>query len=487
METARFWGIRLPSSINNNNNTDRQSSPSTNRAEELATENTSLLTSSASERMNASMTEQGSEAEESSDGTHTSTIPQGGDRAALLQETDVDSENNANTTPTTGNDPPRVEDSIIINLTNRLRCLFACLTVPIFPLGILLFIFLVRLLYCAFVKDISDTCTHPLKLYAVMSLALSSYFPQHKRVKTFLFGYQRERDGPVRPRSVRIYDQLFHLLVLNYVYFGMILVQSCKDDPVISDDASGSVDEDPISTCEQSCPSLYAATRSYVLILQVLVIVFLLPLVCLPFIYLWIVRRVTTEEAWARFGRVAAGEEEEEGGSVTAKEILEQMNEVVLIHNSGEEGLIKVAKKSSGNDADLEEGGDVSSVEHQSLEWKLVKDCCICQDEFDVFDETDYLAQTSGTRLNTTPDLDLEASDTAPLSMSPSPQSGYIPKKEDVIVQTKCGHLFHKECIGPWIYGPWTGDESSRPLNSRAARKCCPLCRRDLTEGGPSD
>lgn len=264
----------------------------------------------------------------------------------------------------------------------------------------------------------------------------------------------------------------------------MILVQSCKDDTPTGEDGVEDGTEDLISTCESTCPFLYGATRSYVLILQVLVIVFLLPLVCLPFIYLWIVRRVTTEEAWARFGRVAAGDDaEDETGGVTAREILEQMKEVVLVQNNGEEELVKVVQRVSGDNTDEEEGGGG----HQSLEWKLVKDCCICQDEFDVCGDTTNLAQEAKDGMDALPDSaypwSLPADSTPPTSQNA--QEDHTPKK-DVIVQTSCGHLFHKGCIEPWICGPWGEDESSRTLNRRAARRCCPLCRTDLAPSSSS-
>jgi len=285
----------------------------------------------------------------------------------------------------------------------------------------------------------------------------------------------------VRPRSVRIYDQIFHLIVLNYVYAGMLLVQTCKDDIPASDDAAAG-EVDLISTCQATCPYLYGATRSYVLILQVLVIVFLLPLVCLPFIYLWIVRRVTTEEAWARFGRVAAGEDaDDETGVVMAKEILELMTKVDLIRISGSEELVKVVKRRKSGSTDLEEGEAMTS-EH--LDWKLVKDCCICQDEFYVYDDDEtYSAQTARTELDitSTPDSTLSEDNTSTSLVQNSQPSG-TPEK-DIILQTKCGHLFHKECIEPWINGPWGESQNIRPLNRTAARRCCPLCRRDL---GPS-
>jgi len=265
----------------------------------------------------------------------------------------------------------------------------------------------------------------------------------------FLFGYQRDRDGPARPRGVRIYDQFCTFFFVIYVSIGMSLVYGCSnDDTPTGGDGVGGEDEELISTCEATCPSLYHATRQYVLTLVLLVIVFALPLVCLPFIYLWIVRRVTTDEEWARFGRVAAGEDD---SSVSAKDILEQMDEIYLL--KGEEGLVNVIRQGAGQDTDVEEGGTVSNVGHQSLEWQSVKDCCICLREFDVCDDAVDLAQASK-----------------------------IVSDDDTIVLTKCSHLFHKACIGGWIHGKWGAEEiSSTSSNLRAARRACPLCRQDLS------
>jgi len=267
----------------------------------------------------------------------------------------------------------------------------------------------------------------------------------------FLFGYQRDRDGPTRPEGVRRYDQFCFFLFVMYVIIGLLLVYGChKDDTPTSDDGVGG-DEELISTCEATCPSLYHATRQYVITLVGLVIVFMLPLVCLPFIYLWIVRRVTTDEEWARFGRVAAGEDGEEPRSVSAKEILEQMDEVDLLR--GEEGLVNVIRQGIGQGMDVEEGGTVSNVGHQSLEWQSVKDCCICLKEFDVCDDSADLARASK-----------------------------IVSDDNTIVLTKCSHLFHKACIGGWIHGQWGAEESSgTSLNIKAARRACPLCRQDLS------
>jgi len=375
-----------------------------------------------------------------------------------------------NTGPTTEED---FQDSIT-NLTNRLRCLFACLTLPVFPLGLLLAILLLRLLYCAFVKDISHSCTHPLKLYAILSFSLFFYVPQHKRVKMCLFGYHRDRDGGPRPRAVRIYDQCFHLVVLWYIYFGMLLVQGCKDDTI-----AGRDDQQTISTCAESCPSTYSTTRIYVLIMKLLVIVFLLPLVCLPFIYLWIIRRVTTEEAWARFGRAATGEDDEDETNVTTKEILEQMNEVLLIKMKGKEGQIKVVHPPRGCNGNLEEGA-VNGVEHQLLEWEAVKDCCICMSEFHISDNETHFTQIDSGVLDINTGLNF-STDPDNSSSSRIPQANHdLLKEENIIIQTKCGHLFHKVCISGWIHGQW-GEESIRNRqNGRARRRACPLCRQDL-------
>eukprot|EP00566_Odontella_aurita_P019323 CAMPEP_0113563380 /NCGR_PEP_ID=MMETSP0015_2-20120614/21043_1 /TAXON_ID=2838 /ORGANISM="Odontella" /LENGTH=306 /DNA_ID=CAMNT_0000465367 /DNA_START=381 /DNA_END=1298 /DNA_ORIENTATION=- /assembly_acc=CAM_ASM_000160 len=100
----------------------------------------------------------------------------------------------------------------IASLTSQLRCLFTILTLPIIPLGTALSLLLLFVLYAALVTDLTNECSKPLKAYALTSLAVFVYTPQHRRLKRYIFRYNRERDGPVRPRGVRLFDQLYHTL-----------------------------------------------------------------------------------------------------------------------------------------------------------------------------------------------------------------------------------------------------------------------------------
>merc|ERR1712238_638505 len=69
--------------------------------------------------------------------------------------------------------------------------------------------------------------------------------------------------------------------------------------------------------------------------------------------------------------------------------------------------------------------------------------------------------------------------------------------KEYVIVQTRCGHVFHHACLKGWVGGMWnitsnnnsnnsnsnsnSNEDSNQDWRQRKARKIfCPLCREDL-------
>ena len=123
-------------------------------------------------------------------------------------------------------DDPFTVDETIPNVTRRLRCLFATITWPIVPLGTLVSLGLLWVLYAAFVSDMRAQCSHPLHGYAVASLVIVIYAPYHGHVRSFLFHYSRERDGPIRPARV---DHRVSLLpavlgrhVLDYNEKGMI-------------------------------------------------------------------------------------------------------------------------------------------------------------------------------------------------------------------------------------------------------------------------
>ncbi len=351
-----------------------------------------------------------------------------------------------------------LEESIR-NLTNRLKYLFRCLTFPILLLGPLFFLQITNLLYAAFVSEYSHTCSHPLKGFAFTSLALFLYSTKHNVVRNRLFGYDRARNGPARPRSVIIYDQCFYCICFWYVYYGMTILSVCEDDTTSITDTgsnnnsgggggngdSGGEIGDLVSTCEVTCPALYGATRGFMLTLGLFTAALLLPIICLPFVYLWIVRIVTTEEAWARFGRVAAGETGNGSGSggnevVLAKDVMNELKEVVLVQNGddnngsdggggggGGGGTVRIVGKVDGEEGDDLEEGKISS--DKTAEWHSVKDCAICKCEFESMDYATYIQKLDQKEDNNDDDDD-----------------------GDTILVTKCGHLFHKSCISGWIY-----------------------------------
>jgi hypothetical protein len=113
-------------------------------------------------------------------------------------------------------------DGAIGTLTRRLRCLFSTITWPIVPLGTIVALALLWVLYAASSLDLRRTCSHPLHWYALASLILVAYIPHHAQVRSHLFHYSRERDGPIRPARVRMYDQFFHSVRLcsTFGYLG---------------------------------------------------------------------------------------------------------------------------------------------------------------------------------------------------------------------------------------------------------------------------
>lgn len=420
------------------------------------------------------------------------------------EHNDTNTTNTANNNNNDNNRPDMATATVdpITSITNRLRCLFACITLPILPLGTLLVLLLINLLYAG-LQEINLNCSHfddsmysnahqdeykddestiishyhPLKAYALSSLLLSLYAPQHKQVKQYLFGYVRERDGPNRPAAVRIYDQLFYLLCFWYIYSGTLIIQSCKGDIVTMKDngADHPMDLDmDLSMCQINCPKLYAATRGYVVTLQIFGLVLLLPLICLPFVYLWIVRRVSSDDARDWFSRNGGDGEDPlslNGDRIMVKDIMDNLEEVTVMRMSGPNEGGKMVK--------VIPNGTKKEQEEKLLEEELVKDCCICMNQFDIQDteasevDVESLMVTrkgNGDKQSRSDEDDHDYNDGKPLINATSS----ISIDDETIVMTKCGHLFHRSCLGSWVSGNW------RESNGRAHSRFCPLCREDL-------
>mmetsp|Transcript_34335 Transcript_34335/g.71493 ORF Transcript_34335/g.71493 Transcript_34335/m.71493 type:complete len:436 (+) Transcript_34335:183-1490(+) len=344
-----------------------------------------------------------------------------------------------------------IED-VVTSLTRRVRCLFSIITYPIVPLGTIASLALGWLIYASFVLDVNKSCSHPLHWFAVLSLILVLYAPYHGRIRSYLFQYTRER-GTERPPSVRRYDQLFHTLALVYVYAGIVLLQTCRDDLSVltPDDGASSGDLDltePINTCAATCPNLFAALRVYVLTIEIFTFSLILPLLFLPCLYLYFIRRTMQDAESLATLQERLREEEAlmRNGGVTTQQIMDQFEKVELVvdpHST--ERRVLMVKDNEG----LEDSPECSS-----------KECCICMEAFAVQEDEEAGQET--------------------------------PSFDNQVIRTKtCGHMFHRRCIASWVGGRWqangsedsnSGNDNSneREASRRARRTTCPLCRQDV-------
>ncbi len=331
-------------------------------------------------------------------------------------------------------------------LTRRLRCLFSTITWPIVPLGTIVALALLWVLYAASSLDLRRTCSHPLHWYALASLVLVAYIPHHAQVRSHLFQYSRERDGPIRPARVRMYDQFFHTVCLLYVYTGVTLIQTCHEDVLTADnlaelmqnhDMKSVPPDTPMNTCAATCPNLYQALSVYVATLEMFTFALILPLLFLPCIYLWFLRRATAEaEAFAQLQeRLQEEEALLSNGGVTAGEILDALENVKLVSrpstdDSGEPQVWLLP--SCAIDASIGMNSDV-------------KECCICMNEFGVQNESDADLE-SGVHDDTEITSEKHHPESTPsLAESSTASTTSIDIKETKIVRTRCGHVFHKE------------------------------------------
>ena len=357
-------------------------------------------------------------------------------------------------------DGEETRDGAIGTLTRRLLCLFSTITWPIVPLGTIVAFALLWVLYAASSLDLKRTCSHPLHWYALASLILVAYIPHHAQVRSHLFHYTRERDGPIRPARVRMYDQFFHTVCLLYVYTGVTLIQTCREDIVGNEDT-----EIPLNTCAATCPNLYQALSVYVPTLEMFTFALILPLLFLPCIYLWFLRRATAEaEAFAQLqDRLQEEEALLSNAGVTATEILDSLEKVKLVSRSqiDESGEHQVwLLPHSATDASIGMNSDV-------------KECCICMSDFPVQDEADL-------------EDGLFEDKAEKSAKDPADESTRV--EDRGIVRTRCGHIFHKECLAGWIGGRWHINPSANHddiggqdwRRRRARQTCCPLCREDL-------
>lgn len=430
-------------------------------------------------------------------------------------ETDTDIQQQQQPSPPTEDDDSSAdgndeEESRVSALTRRLRCLFSTITWPIVPLGTIVALALLWVLYAASSLDLRRSCSHPLHWYALASLTLVAYIPFHAQVRSHLFSYQRERDGPIRPARVRMFDQFFHTVCLLYVYTGVTLIQTCREDIVTGQDAAADKiagneiampNDGPLNSCQATCPNLYQALSVYVATLEMFTFALILPLLFLPCIYLWFLRRATAEaEAFAQLqDRLQEEEALLSNGGVTASEIIDSLENVKLVSRT----------ETSNNPVKEEADQEIWLLPYSATDASIgmksdVKECCICMSDFPIHKEADLEDGLFENKRNNPRGNDRGACNhSSRRSTDDSNHSDHdgstVDLKECIIVRTRCGHVFHKECLSGWVGGRWqlhaNGVDSSSNSNSniniddestperrrrRARQTCCPLCREDL-------
>jgi hypothetical protein len=348
-------------------------------------------------------------------------------------------------------DDTRLNDgSSLLVLTRRLRCLFSAITCPIVPLGTVVALAFVYMMYTAFCLDNAGAtvfnenfwnmgshrrthqapCSHPLHAYGWASLFLASYVPYHHEYRTiYSRGHQRD---------ARRFDQIFYTVALLYVYAGITLVETCREDIVRNSEERGGEGLDLSSTnsCQATCPTLTDAMTVYVATLELFTLSLILPLLFLPCIYIWFLRQATQDQEAMALLQQQLREDSDtddllfgamtrrrnitnaEGSQSTMEDILQNMESVKLVaqDESQREKYLFVSAEDSRSEA-VKTGS---------------RECCICMTDFNVSENDAEI------------DMDLESGRPAPIA------------EENEIVRTSvCGHIFHRHCIASWVGGRW--------------------------------
>lgn len=357
-------------------------------------------------------------------------------------------------------------------LTRRLRCLFSVVTWPIVPLGSLCIMGILWLAYSSFILERNVTCSHPLEWYSVTSLIVLVYLPFHTSIRSALFRYDRDRDGPDRPAVVRRYDQCIKMIAVLYVYAGITMLQTCQEDLGLPGDdgtsnpafgGNSSMNEGGSllnnNTCAATCPQTFSSLRIYVACLELFFLSLVAPLLFLPCLYLYFVRR-TMEDAEALTMLQDRFREEDavrRNGGVTAESIMKQLQVVHLVVDPRTidrkvlvvPPLVTVAETSTVVPS--------TPPTRRAMDWDKalecdIKECCICMKNFAIEGSND-----------------IETGQLNDSAATAATDNG----EDDCIVRTTqtCSHLFHQRCLASWVGGRWEGNTgNASPGGRRRAR-----------------
>ncbi|GMI57516.1 hypothetical protein ScalyP_jg5139 [Parmales sp. scaly parma] len=155
-------------------------------------------------------------------------------------------------------------------ITRRLKTFFCLITGVIIPTAIALGGILIWMMFSAR-RDRHLSCDQPLFFYAYLSLGVFIYSPHHNTMQKILFGYDPVH-GSTRPRKVLIFERCYQAFLVTYSALGFIWVSNS-------------------STCSETAPNLFHSVQAYVAVLFLLLFSILLPLLCLPCIFVWLMRQ----------------------------------------------------------------------------------------------------------------------------------------------------------------------------------------------------
>ncbi|GMH51457.1 hypothetical protein TrRE_jg11136 [Triparma retinervis] len=153
-------------------------------------------------------------------------------------------------------------------LTVRLRVFFGVITCCILPTVSTLVALLLYAIVIMSEQDRSQDCHGGVRVYLVFAVFVIFYTPNHRYFKKRILHYSRERDGANRPVSVLVADRIFQCMFVMYIFMGFGLMS-----------ASDGCDD-----------KLWSSVNAVIIAQSVLVGLLLLPLFCVPCIFIYLLR-----------------------------------------------------------------------------------------------------------------------------------------------------------------------------------------------------
>jgi hypothetical protein len=355
--------------------------------------------------------------------------------------TDTPTDNVENDSQSSSTLTPREQEILV--LMNKLRCCLALITWPILPLGFLTTLALIWFLssalndYFGINKD-SNTCAQntPIMAYAWTSQAMILYIPWHYPVRQRIAAcFGGTSASMTMTRTIQCFDRIAHTLAMVYVTVGLSIWHACR----MQNDST---------SCRASCPAVTRAFDTYLPLLGLFTVAALLPLMCLPCIYLWLVRQATSivpdaetlavlRQRWDPTWQPddISGEGNNLLSRPSSHQVLQHLREVRIQRRPADRTLLVTA-------VDVEDGSALPKILAHPHGLAADLECCICMSPFEVVDGFDCPSRSSSDRTAL-------SNDELPCS-TPSKD----PDRESIVQTIACGHLFHKRCLTNWIVGP---------------------------------